>query len=230
MDVITALVQSLVDQAKAAIPELAAQGLVALFEPVKMSFPGHPAKSAAVTRAIRRTEPDGVTKFRTAKGREDFLWSALSYLSPIRGHEELLMAFGRSHGRDRSSPSRLEGVWRGVGDARSVRLTPRAEGIIRERLAMDRGQVILVHNHPPNLIKTIMAKTLGWRPIASETDRETALLRNLSTFLRDPTTGFGTALRWYLVDEGEMSEFYLPSLRRTLAALGTSARTQSAKP
>ena len=212
-------IADLIDRTLRAAPVIALNRLLAEFEPTKDSFYVRPARVGAITKAIRSTPPDEFTRFHTPKGRTDFLWAALNHLAPMIDHEELLVAFGRRRGADRNSPSQLEGLWRGVGSRSSVELTPRVREVIARQASVDRGEVLVVHNHPAHDVKSFLRLLFGWKPLPSSQDREVALHYNVEATLRSLQDARGGTLRWYLVDEDRLSGFYLPSLERILSAL-----------
>jgi len=84
---------------------------------------------------------------------------------------------------------------------------------------VERGEVLLVHNHPPSWHRLILGELLGIEPIPSLVDRETAGRRHadsLREFLTHHHDGF---YRLYLIDEGAASEFILPPMDVILAKL-----------
>lgn len=101
--------QELFQRAVKVVPELLVHRVLAAFEPVRDSFLVGDGSVSAITRAIRKAAPDGVSTFRTVKGRTDFLYAALKYLSSVTDHEEMLIAFGTRQGQRRNAPARLEG-------------------------------------------------------------------------------------------------------------------------
>jgi hypothetical protein len=108
-------------------------------------------------------------------------------------------------------------VHRSVGTRDSVALTPALIALLDDYLARVGGEVVLLHNHPGNLVKRFIRQTIGWRPIASVPDRDLAL-----KFFRSRVGHFLTARRpssfkWYLLDEGEVAQFVLPTLDTLLA-------------
>ena len=171
-DGIAEQVDALIGRVMRAAPQLLPHRLLLEFEPVKESFRVRPASVGATTRVLRSTPPDAVSVFASAKGRDAFLLAASRYLCSMSDHEELIVAFGRRHGPNRNSPSRLEGVRRGVGGRSQVSLTPTITAIIDRYLATPQGQVLIVHNHPPNDVKGLLSLILGWWPLPSDQDRE----------------------------------------------------------
>jgi hypothetical protein len=193
------------------VEELAKLAVVSACEPLKDSFRTRPAQVAAITRTLRSLRHDEVRDFQSSKGRDDFLWATANYLEPLE-HEELIVAFGSRRGTSRSAGASIRRVHRAVGTPTSVTLTPKLVGLLDEYLARDGAEIVLVHNHPSNPIKTAIRNTIGWRPIASAQDRDLAL-----AFFRSRVGHFLTATRpssfkWFLLDEGELAEFTLPTL------------------
>jgi len=196
--------------------ELGKLAVVASLEPVKESFRTRPGQVGAITRTLRALGHDEVRDFSSPKGRDDFLWATANYLESLN-HEELIVAFGSRRGRDRSAAACLRRVHRTVGTESSVAVTTKLLRLLDEYLAREGAEVALVHNHPSNLLKTVVRHTIGWRPIASRQDRNLAL-----SFWRSRVGHFLTATRpssfkWFLLDEGELAEFPLPTMDTLLA-------------
>jgi hypothetical protein len=205
--------------------ELGKLALVAACEPLKDSFRTRPAQVAAITKTLRRMQHDEVRDFSSPKGRDDFLWAAANHLEPL-SHEELLVAFGSRRGGKRGAGASLRRVHRAVGTQSSVALTPKLIGLLDEYLAREGGEVVLLHNHPGNLLKSLIRHTIGWRPLASAQDRNLALSFFHSRIGHFLTATRPSSFKWYLLDEGELAEFMLPTLDTLLAwaALAQNAR------
>ena len=204
-----------------AIPPIIAHRLLAQYEPTLNHFRVRPMNVAVIQRSLRSLAHDSFYRFPTPKARHDFLDAALRHLSPLRDHEELLVAFGKRQGLSRHAGSRLEGIWRGVGSRDHVDFTPAAQSIIDKYIStVRRGEVIVVHNHPPNDIKGLITLLAGWKPIPSTLDRKTALHYTLDALLNQLAGRSDTILRWYLVDAERLSEFFMPSLSQIVGVLG----------
>lgn len=171
-----------------------------------------PSNGAVVTRALRNARPDSLTKFAKSKSRSAILLAAKNYLSSKTDHEELVVFFGKRRG----DGAVFEGFWLNRGDRSGVGFTRLALSTIQGVVMNDRSEIVIVHNHPPNDLKALLASWFGWRPLPSSADRETALAHNVPTWVWLLSDGFGPRLKWYLVDEGEIAEFYLPSVERCL--------------
>jgi hypothetical protein len=91
--------------------------------------------------------------------------------------------------------------------------------------------VVLVHNHPPNVFKTVLTWAAdGWTPIASTDDRRIAQHFLQSRIGHLLTSSRPSSLKWYLVDQGRLSPFFLPApddLARWLEWAGEILRTPS---
>ena len=201
--------------------ELGKAALVANLEPIKSGFRTRPPHVAAITKRLRTLGHDQVGQFATPKGRDDFLLATARYLAPLR-HEELIVAIGDRTSGGRNGGARLTRVHRTVGNIDSVPLTPRLLDLIEPELQRDSAEIGLVHNHPPNLVKSFIRQAVGWRPLASAADRKLATALSCSRighFFRSPRP---SSLKWYLVDEGELSEFFLPSFDDLLRLVNAS--------
>jgi hypothetical protein len=199
--------------------------VVASLEPLKDSFRTRPGQLGAITRTLRNLRHDEVRDFSSPKGRDDFLWATANYLEPL-DHEELIVAFGSRRGRHRSAAACLRRVHRTVGTQGSVALTLGLLQLLDEYLAREGAEVVLVHNHPSHLLKTVMRHTIGWRPIASSQDRNLAVSFWQSRVGHFLTASRPSSFKWFLLDEGELAEFPLPTLDTLLAwaALAQKAR------
>lgn len=176
----------------------------------KAPTPGH---VGAITRVLRTLGDDQFQQFATPKSRTAALNAARSYLSFIPQHEELLVFVGRRRGERRDSGSSYYGVWRCVGDRNSVQFSPSLQRLIEQAPHIDRADILLVHNHPPHWLKNLIGAVVPWRPTASEMDRNTALTHEVQSILAGIRRGYGTSsFRWYLVEDGEIREFNIPSI------------------
>ena len=181
------------------------------FESTKQEFRVRPAQVSAITRQIRRLGHDATYEFPTPKARDAFLYAALRYLDPLP-HEELLVAVGARRGSARAAGAALRRMHRVVGDVASVTLTQSVIDLVASAVDTPGGEIVLVHNHPSCLEKSIIRNVIGWTPIPSDQDRRLAAAL-LTPRLRGMLTSARPAsLKWYLVDEGEMAEFLLPAI------------------
>jgi len=194
-----------------ALIELGKAVVVAAVEPRKSTFRVRSGQVGAVTKTLRSLAHDELRSFASPKGRDNFLWATANYLAPL-DHEELIVAFGTRRGRARGAGAALRRVHRSVGVRDRVSLTPSLLTLLDAELRRDGAEIVLVHNHPPNALKSAIGNVLGWRPIASAQDR------NLATAFLESRVGHllsserPSSLKWYLVDEGEVGEFVLPTL------------------
>jgi hypothetical protein len=199
--------------------ELGRLAVVASCEPVKDSFSTRPGQVGAITRTLRTMGHDEVRDLSSPKGRDDFLWATANYLEPL-AHEELIVALGTRRGRGRNAGASLRRLYRAIGTRSAVALTPKLVGLLEEYLAREGAEVVLMHNHPSNAIKSAIRKTIGWRPIPSAQDRELAVSLVRSRIGRLLTAERPSSLKWFLLDEGELAEFPLPTLDRLLGWMG----------
>jgi hypothetical protein len=208
----------LLERAVAAAPMLLANRVVAEFEPMPASLSYRPSHAQLVRSAISATDHDGFAVFPEPIGRNPFLAGAFEHLAPIRDHEELLVAFGRRRGADDASPSRLEGLWRGIGSHDQVGITSRLRDIIEKQArAIDSCEMIFIHNHPEHDIKSLVRLLFGWTPLASSPDRDAAVGMNARAAVQT-LWGPSSHYRFYIVDEEQLARFWLPSVESFLAA------------
>jgi hypothetical protein len=194
------------------VRELLLNGLLSKCDPTLPRLSYLSAQVGVITKAIRRARNDELVPFPTPKGRSDFLVAAHRYLAAIADHEELIAAFGRCLGTHTNAASRLTHIWRGVGDRGSVRFTPHLIELINDQLNLTNGEVLLVHNHPDHALKSVLNHFELWRPIPSSQDRNTAMIHNIDVLQRQLSRRSIAKVRWFLVDEGELAEFRLPSI------------------
>jgi hypothetical protein len=110
-------------------------------------------------------------------------------------------------------------MWRGIGSRHAVALTPKVQHVIEQYAKMDRSEIVLVHNNPANDVKGLITLLCGWKPLPSSQDRELALQANVRAFMQMLRGIGGASIRCYLVDEGRLSEFYLPSLEQIIQVM-----------
>jgi hypothetical protein len=210
----------LIARAVAVAPMLLANRIVAQFEPMPAAIDYRTDHAYLVRSAISATGHDGFAAFPEPLGRNAFIVAALEHLAPIRDREELIVAFGKRRGSRDEAPSRLEGLWRGIGGRDEVSITPLLRDTVQKQSgAMDRSEIIFVHNHPEHDVKSLIRFLFGWTPLASSPDRDTALRMNLTASLRS-MLGHANHFRFYLVDEGKLARFWLPSVETFMALLG----------
>lgn len=207
------------DRAIAAAPMLLANRVVAHFEPMPASLAYRTEHARLVRSAIDGLRHDGLAVFPETVGRNAFLAAAFEHLARIQDREELLVAFGTRRGERDESPSRLTGLWRGIGGRDQVGMTPLLRDTVAKHAGkVERSEILFVHNHPEHDVKSLVRFLLGWTPLASSPDRNLAAGMNLNAAMRSI---FGPAShhRFYLVDEGMLGRFWLPSVETFMAIL-----------
>ena len=200
-----------------AVALLALQRMLAAFEPppLRVIPVRNSANTAAVTAALRRAPHDTLYRFPRPKSRSAVLAAVRNYLAGINDHEQLVVTFGRAHG----AGARFEGFWIGHGGRSQVGLSPLALQTIDRQLRVDGAEILVVHNHPEHDLKTLLRLLVGWRPLPSGQDRDTAFAHNMRTWRVLAESGSWACFKWYLVDEGEIAEFYLPSIEKIVHVL-----------
>jgi hypothetical protein len=200
---------------------LAAHRLVAEFEPDKDSFRVRPGHVGAITKTLSRIDHDQVKSFRTPKGRDTFLWAARRHLDPIATHEELVVGFGMRRGPARSAAARIDFVYRAVGERTRVTVTEKLIALLETQLTKDRAEVILIHNHPVHPVHAVVRELVGdWKPLPSTSDRDIAMTLLASRVGHLLTSAWPSSFKFYLLDQGHMAEFLLPSPDPILDNLG----------
>lgn len=208
-------VAELIEQAARALPVVVANRVLTQFEPEREEFLVRRGHVGPVTRLLRRGGHDEVVRFSTPKALDDVLCAAYRHLRDLERHEELVVLLGQKIGANAAGPTMFTGFWRGIGDRSSVNFSPLARDIIERHVTtVDGGCVAVVHNHPPHDLKSLLSLLMEWTPLPSSSDRETALSHDMRALARWFNTGHDGSYRWYLVDEGRMIEFFLPSVER----------------
>jgi hypothetical protein len=144
---------NLVEKLAAAAIDVGKAAAVAALEPRKTDFRIRSAQVGAITKTLRALGHDEVGAFASPKGRDDFLWATANYLE-LLDHEELIVAFGVRRGRPRAAGACLRRVHRSIGERDSVALTPRLLSLLETALRQDGAEILLIHNHPANPVKT----------------------------------------------------------------------------
>jgi hypothetical protein len=204
----------LLSRAMVALPRVMANRVLTQFEPEKDVFYTRRGHVGAITRLVKAAKHDELKLFTSPKELDDFLWSAFRYLRLLGDHEEILVALGQRP----ESPAgrvRLDGLWRCVGTRSESSFTPLSRQIIDQQVCrIHGGCAIIVHNHAPYDVRAFLKLFFGWTPLPSSKDREIALAGDMAMLRRWVATGHEGTLRWYLVEEDRMREFFLPSVER----------------
>jgi hypothetical protein len=203
------------------VVRLLAHRVVAGLEPDKNKFRVRRGHVGAITRTLSRIDHDEVKPFASPKNRDDFLWAACRHLDPIDTHEELLVGFGTRRAPARNAGAQIKFVYRAVGEKARVAITPRLVSLLETQLTKDRAEVVLVHNHPGHPVRSFIRNMLeDSKPLPSGSDRDiaTSLLQSRVGHLL--ASAWPSSFKFYLLDEGRMAEFLLPSPDGLLDALG----------
>jgi len=209
--------EEILDRIWEKLPPYIESRLLTLAEPEKRSFRIRRYQSGPITRILHRANHDSVHCFRTPTNRDTFLWAVLNHLKKTHDKEWLVIGLGRRLGIEKSRPSKIEGMWVGHGNRGQVGLTPLGMRLIKQQTQkVKNGEVILIHNHLTDPFKWIVGQFIGWTPLPSEADRQTAFklyIENLKTLSNKSYPGF---YRFYLVEEGRLREFFLPPVNTLL--------------
>jgi hypothetical protein len=101
------------------------------------------------------------------------------------------------------------------GGAHGVGFSDLGMRIVRQQAeTVVNGEALVIHNHPDNPLKWVLASLLGWTPLPSELDR--ALASRLRNLAEQSCAGF---YRFYLVDGGMLREFRLPAWTTIISTL-----------
>jgi hypothetical protein len=143
------------------------------------------------------------------------------HLAAIDTHEELLVGFGKRRGRARNAGARIEFVYRAVGDPSRVAVTRRLIALLETQLTRERAEVLLIHNHPRHWLKTVVRDLLDDRkPMPATSDRNVAIALLSSRIGHLLSSAGPSSFKFFLLDEGSMAEFLLPSPDGLLAEFG----------
>ncbi len=191
------------DPASRALRDLLDAGLSSLFDPHSIEFRGTDEVGVRPVRSACQATAGEPVRLRHPLNRNAFLCGCLDFTEdePV---EHVIAGFGRRHGKT----SRIEAIAHRLGSADHVDIGPDVWEAVRRWLAgTSRGEVLLVHNHPPNVLNRFFDNL----PLASATDRDTWL----GTLLR------GGGLRFFLVENRYVRELRTPPLLRLLERLAT---------
>ena len=185
--------------------------ILTLGEPEKRTPYARGHDAAHITRILRKATHDSIHRFNTPKGRDTFLQAVLKHLERIQDREWLVVGLGKRIGSARSRPSRIEGMWVGHGTRDQVSLTQLARQLVSQQVErVTNGEAIIVHNHPTNPVKWTLNQVIGWTPLPSGIDRQTAFRAHLTTLKNFINSGQQGHFRFFLVDEGKLREFFIP--------------------
>jgi hypothetical protein len=185
-----------------ALHELLDAGLSSALDPIPVRFRPTDECGVRVVRVACTGEIGLSKQLRRPLNRNAFLFGCLDFLErqPL---EHLIVGFGRLA----RSTTRLEGLTHIVGSADFVQVPPAIWDAAKTWLkTTPQSQVILVHNHPRNMLNAILDNL----PIASGTDRDTWITSVLES---------GPGVRFYLVENGFIREFRTPMIMRLLRQL-----------
>jgi hypothetical protein len=196
--------------------EVVGSALSSIFDPNPIAF--RPPDEAGVrpVRAACRKPTGDCHKFGRPLNRNAFLCGCLDFTErePI---EHLIVGLGHK----RASTSKIGSLIHAIGTEDSVSIPQFLGEAIREHLVTGfKAEVLIFHNHPPNLLNAIFDNS----PLPSAPDR-----RVLVSHLVQPLTAVkallgGGRVRCYLAENGFVREFRTPELLSLLEKIATSTR------
>lgn len=80
----------------------------------------------------------------------------------------------------------------------------------------DKFEILICHNHPDHPLKTLISELFGWSPLPSSTDRETMFQLRYGNAIQWFSGLAKLNLRFFLVDDGGLREFNIPSIPRVV--------------
>lgn len=170
--------------------------LTSLFDPDPIRFVV--ANESGVRPVSRLCQQDllAPVPLRRPLTRNAFLRGCLAFTQD-KSVEHVIVGFGRQHG----NTTRVDAVAHQTGTVDRVNIDMGIWEVIRDWLGKtSQGEVLLVHNHPPNVLNRFFDNL----PLASVTDRE--------TWLRTLFQGGG--VRFFLVENGFVRAIRAPALLR----------------
>jgi hypothetical protein len=140
--------------------------------------------------------------------RNAFLAACLE-LTDGESHEHLIVGFGVRHG----SSTFVAEIVRGFGSTGSVSFPQEPQREIAQYVQSGyRNEVLVFHNHPPNLVNLVIDN----EPWASPQDRAIAMRHMCDPFTLIKTIANGGRVRFYLGENGYVREFVAADVSRLL--------------
>lgn len=193
--------------------ELLDARVASAFDPNPVRFTPAGEKGVIPVQQVLSRPPGLRHSLRRPLARNTFLCGCLDSTALV-ATEHLIVGFGRRRG----STTWIADIRYELGNATSVCVPPTLNSEIDGFLAADlQNEVIVFHNHPPNLLNILFDNA----PLASSRDRDSLLkMRYLEPYVAlRALLGHGN-IRFFLGENGFVREFRTPDLRDVAERLG----------
>lgn len=141
--------------------------------------------------------------------RKAFLYGCYSFYCQLNdGYEWLIIGFGETLG----TKTRIDKFYMQKGGTSEVNIPSNITSSMIKTTS--NSDFIFVHNHPPKPVRLLKNFIIGDTPIASTKDRNIAWQHKLETVF-----GLLGKRRFYLIENNQVKEFYLPSLDSIMASI-----------
>lgn len=182
-----------------------------LLDPNPISFRAIDEEGVAPVKAACRKATGTARSLRPPLNRNAFLCGCLGFAEGD-AVEHLIVGFGN---RWRTT-TRITALVHVLGTKNRVGIPDQLHNEIRQRIASGhRAEVLLFHNHPPNLLNALFDNL----PLASVPDRLTLLRHRMKPEILLKGILGGGGVRFYLGENGYVREFRIPALLSLLDSL-----------
>lgn len=162
-------------------------------------------------RSVCRRSLEQAVRLKKLINRNAFLCGCLDFTE----HDEIehiIIGFGNIHG----STTKISSIAHVSGASDRVIVPPLLDAAIMKHLQeCHRGEVLIFHNHPPNVLNAVFDNL----PMPSTTDRNTLLRFLLQPLLILKFLSAGGRVRLYLGENGFVREFRTPAVLTSLSSI-----------
>ena len=191
------------------IEEIVKNSILGMLEPRPIVFNSiNEEQVSTVVRGIKLASGEQAARFRTPVNRRSFLAACLDSTTSD-SVEHLIVGYGKKWG----TTTKVDSLHHVVGKSNSVLMTEKILELVDRRLFYEtKGEVLIFHNHPKWFLNGITDNL----PIASSTDRHTASKMKLNPFIFFKNMLGNGDVKFYLGENGFVSEFKLPPFDQIL--------------
>jgi hypothetical protein len=208
-------------QIRELLSEVATSRILAAFEPEVEVLPGvRIGQARHIASKLAIAPDDHFIKFPRRYGRHTTLAGVCMFLEKDHAKEYLVTAFGKRRGRSLRGPAQFDGLHVSHGNEHAVNFSERSLHYLKEHVdKVQDAEVLIVHNHPRNFVSDLLSRLMDWGPLPSEIDRETMYQFKYESVLRWLASGGFQSIKFYLVQDGRLREFQMPSSVRIASLL-----------
>ncbi len=199
------------------IADILASFITAKFDPNPVSFDGIAETGVRRVRTAIGRATEVPAALRRSVTRREFLAACLDFTVKEKV-EHLIIGLGTKHG----ATTIISEVFRVVGSATRVKLNPMAFAAVQHHYRSDRlAEVLMFHNHPANFVN----EALDYCPVASAADRRMLCAYVYNEEHLRKARGGGGRIRFYIGENGFVSEFTQPHWLDLLRSPQSPAQT-----